>query len=92
MHRTHASNLFLRVRSKPIIEHSTGVRVAPWAAHVAPEPRLDALLQVGREGRSGAGRLRGACGAAQGAGERTGGRAGLQHGVAGCGGAGGAEL
>lgn len=71
MHRTHTTDLFLRVRSKPIIEHSTGIRVAPWAAHVAPEPRVDALLQVGRGGGAGlcpllaqAGRLRGGKGAA----------------------------
>ncbi|GFR40613.1 hypothetical protein Agub_g1194 [Astrephomene gubernaculifera] len=44
VHRTHATDLFLRVRSKPIIEHTSAVRVAPWAAAVGPEPRLQALL------------------------------------------------
>ncbi|GLC37055.1 hypothetical protein PLESTB_001396500 [Pleodorina starrii] len=46
VHRTHSTSLFLRVRSKPIIEHSTGIRVAPWQAAVAPEPRLGRLLQA----------------------------------------------
>ncbi|KAG2444093.1 hypothetical protein HYH02_009035 [Chlamydomonas schloesseri] len=54
VHRAHATDLFLRVRSKPIIEHSTGIRVAPWAALLpgggggggsgGTEPRLEALL------------------------------------------------
>ncbi|PNH04075.1 Tubulin-specific chaperone C, partial [Tetrabaena socialis] len=50
VHRTHSTDLFLRARSNPIIEHSTGVRVAPWAAAVAPEPRLQALMQAHKLG------------------------------------------
>ncbi|GIL89468.1 hypothetical protein Vretimale_18891 [Volvox reticuliferus] len=46
VHRTYATDLFLRVRSKPIIEHSTGIRVAPWAAAVAPDAKLERLLQA----------------------------------------------
>ncbi|KXZ45186.1 hypothetical protein GPECTOR_57g476 [Gonium pectorale] len=52
VHRTHASDLFLRVRSKPIIEHSSGVRVAPWAAAVAREERLEALMQSQKLGEA----------------------------------------
>ncbi|GLI69628.1 hypothetical protein VaNZ11_014295 [Volvox africanus] len=46
VHRTYGTDLFLRVRSKPIIEHSTGIRVAPWAAAVAPDAKMEGLLQA----------------------------------------------
>ncbi|KAG2436793.1 hypothetical protein HXX76_006317 [Chlamydomonas incerta] len=47
IHRAHSTDLFLRVRSKPIIEHSAGIRVAPWPALLpgpAAELRLAELL------------------------------------------------
>ncbi|GIL47874.1 hypothetical protein Vafri_4507 [Volvox africanus] len=46
VHRTYGMDLFLRVRSKPIIEHSTGIRVAPWAAAVAPDVKMEGLLRA----------------------------------------------
>ncbi|KAG2497589.1 hypothetical protein HYH03_004335 [Edaphochlamys debaryana] len=50
VHRAHASTLFLRVRSNPIVEHCDGIRVAPWGAGVAQEPRLQALLAAHKLG------------------------------------------
>ena len=43
IHAAHASDFYLRVRSHPIIEHSDGVRFAPYAcAYAGAERDLEA--------------------------------------------------
>lgn len=48
IHRTHASDLYLRTRSRPIVEHCTGLRFAPYPQPLVASAQLHELLAAHR--------------------------------------------
>lgn len=48
IHRTHNTELYLRTRSRPIVEHCTGLGFAPYPSALLASPQLQPLLSQHR--------------------------------------------